>query len=206
MTMQAAGSETSAIDATTVFKPTLHHVQIKTTRLQEMKSWYMAVLGAEVQFEFELGAFLYNDAANHRIVLIQTPKISEIPDKWSRAGLEHTAFEYDDLAQLLSTHERLKQAGIEPFICLDHGLTTSFYYSDPDKNSVELQVDNFGDWAKSSAFFHSQGFLDDPIGPQVDPEQLKDALHAGLSEEEIHKRSRQGEYPPAVPGQLTIPL
>lgn len=194
------------IDPTTVYRPVLHHVQIKTTRLQEMKEWYSTVLGAQVQFEFELGAFLFNDAANHRIVLIQTPKLSEIPDKWSRAGLEHTAFEYERLTELLSTYERLKREGIVPYICMDHGLTTSFYYSDPDGNSVELQVDNFGDWAQSSAFFHSQDFRDDPLGPQVDPEQLKAALQTGAELSEIHRRSRAGEFRPASPGQLTIPL
>jgi catechol-2,3-dioxygenase len=32
---------------------------------------------------------------------------------------------------------------IEPVIPVDHGPTTSFYYEDPDRNSVELFVDNF---------------------------------------------------------------
>ena len=31
-------------------KPTLHHVTIKTSRLDEMIKWYEFVLGAEVSF------------------------------------------------------------------------------------------------------------------------------------------------------------
>jgi catechol-2,3-dioxygenase len=36
----------------------------------------------------------------------------------------------------------LKGAGITPFVSVNHGLTTSFYYRDPDGNGVELQIDN----------------------------------------------------------------
>ena len=46
--------------------------------------------------------------------------------------------------ELLDTYQRLKSDGIVPHGCLDHGMTTSFYYVDPDGNSVELQCDNFG--------------------------------------------------------------
>lgn len=31
-------------------------------------------------------------------------------------------------------------------------MTLSFYYVDPDGNSVELQCDVFGDWAQSNQF------------------------------------------------------
>jgi catechol-2,3-dioxygenase len=206
MSETPTGESTAARGDLPIIKPTLHHVQLKTTQLQEMKRWYQTVVGLEVQFEFELGAFLFNDEANHRIVLIQTPKLFDDPDKWSRTGMEHTAFEYDGLEDLLSSHARLKAQGIEPFICLDHGLTTSFYYEDPDRNSVELQADNFGNWAQSSAFMRSDEFRRDPIGTQVDPEKLADALGQGVPREEIRTRSRRGDYLPEKLGELHIPV
>lgn len=46
---------------------------------------------------------------------------------------------------LFDTYARLKGEGIVPHACLDHGLTMSFYYLDPDGNSLELQYDLFGD-------------------------------------------------------------
>jgi catechol 2,3-dioxygenase len=49
---------------------------------------------------------------------------------------------------LNDSYLRLRDAGIEPDICIDHGMTLSSYYSDPDGNRVELQVDNFGGWAE----------------------------------------------------------
>ena len=44
-------------DSERVIKPSLHHVNIKTTRLQEMIDWYIAVVGAKVNFRFPGGHF-----------------------------------------------------------------------------------------------------------------------------------------------------
>ena len=37
-----------------------------------------------------------------------------------------------------SDAQRMRELGIKPHMSLDHGITTSFYYVDPDGNSVEL--------------------------------------------------------------------
>jgi hypothetical protein len=42
---------------------------------------------------------------------------------------------------ILATHERLKGLGIEPVLTAHYRLRTAFYYEDPDRNSVELTVD-----------------------------------------------------------------
>ena len=56
-------------------------------------------------------------------------------------------------------------------------MTFSYYYRDPDGNHVELQVDNFGDWAKSSAFMREgPEFHADPIGQFVDPDRVAAGL------------------------------
>jgi hypothetical protein len=98
---------------------------------------------------------------------------------------------------LLDTYERLKAEGIVPHGCLDHGLTTSFYYLDPDGNSVELQCDNFGDWAQSSEWMRTAPeFADDPIGKHIDPDGLVAARPDGASPAEIHRRAYAGEFTP----------
>src|SRR5712692_9126507 len=101
-------------------------------------------------YQFPGGAWLTNDAANHRPALLTSSPLSDDPDKLAHAGIHHSAFEYMTIDDLLDTYMRLKGQGIEPHASLDHGMTTSFYYVDPDGNSVELQVDNFGDWDQSS--------------------------------------------------------
>ncbi len=57
------------VESNTVAHPRLHHVNLKTTRLQEMIDWYSIVVGMRVQFQFPGAAFLSNDGANHRLAL-----------------------------------------------------------------------------------------------------------------------------------------
>jgi hypothetical protein len=51
-------------------KSTLHHVTLKTTRLKELIDWYGEVVGLKPQYASPVGAWLTNDAANHRLALL----------------------------------------------------------------------------------------------------------------------------------------
>ena len=53
-----------------MIKPTLHHVTIKTSHLDDMIKWYALVVGAKVQFRYGAGAWMTNDDANHRIAFL----------------------------------------------------------------------------------------------------------------------------------------
>jgi 2-polyprenyl-6-methoxyphenol hydroxylase-like FAD-dependent oxidoreductase/catechol 2,3-dioxygenase-like lactoylglutathione lyase family enzyme len=183
-----------------VTHPRFHHANLKTTRLQEMIDWYRTVTGVEVLFQNAMGAWMSNDAANHRIALTAFPNFTEDPEKDTHSGLHHTAFEFDSFDDLNAAYLRLKDAGIEPDFCLDHGMTFSYYYRDPDGNHVELQADNFGDWAKSSAFMREgPEFHEDPIGKFVDPARVAEAHAGGESFERIHARAIMGEFEPDTP-------
>jgi catechol-2,3-dioxygenase len=189
-----------ALDDETVFTPVLHHVNLGTRRLDEMIAWYGEVVGMEVHHRAPVGAWLSNDAANHRIALLAHDHLSDDPDKQTHTGLRHIAFEYGSIDELLGTYVRLRDRGIVPRFCLDHGLTLSFYYADPDGNRVELQVDCFGDWHESSRFMReAPAFAADPMGPDVDPEAMVAAWRDGGSLEELHRRAYAGGFPPADP-------
>lgn len=193
--------------AAAVHRPVLHHVTLKTTRLQPMIDWYGVVTGMTVHFAFPGGAWLSNDGANHRMAFLVTPALSDDPAKLGHSGLHHTAFEYAGMDQLLDSYTRLKRLDILPHIALDHGMTMSFYYVDPDGNSVELQCDLFGDWEASSAWMKtSPVFAANPIGATVDPDRLVEARAAGASPQEIHERAYAGEFPPARPPDLRLPM
>jgi catechol-2,3-dioxygenase len=180
-----------------VIQPTFHHVNLKTTRLQEMIDYYRALVGAEVVFQYELGAWLSNDGANHRIALLAFPNFADDPEKDNRTGMHHAAFEYATFEDLNASYLRLKQEGIAPALCLDHGMTFSYYYADPDGNNVELQVDCFGDWERSTAWMRaSDEFKANPIGQLVDPERVAADHAGGLSFDEIHAKAMAGGYAP----------
>jgi catechol-2,3-dioxygenase len=204
MSQPSPGASGPAADAIAV--PTLHHVNLKTPRLQEMIEWYALVVGLRPTYAFAGGAWLSNDAANHRLALLSTPLVRDDPEKLVHAGIHHTAFEYGTLDELLRTYLRLKDHGVRPHSVLDHGMTLSFYYPDPDGNSVELQVDHFGDWARSTEFMHTARFAQDPIGTYVDPEQLVAAWSSGAAPAELHRRAYGGEFAPAEPQDLRVPF
>ena len=176
-------------------------MNLKTTRLQEMIDWYSTVVGAEVLFQYDLGAWLSNDEANHRIALLAFPNFVDDPEKETHTGMHHTAFEYGSFDELNDSYLRLQDAGIVPDICLDHGMTFSYYYSDPDGNHVELQCDVFGDWAKSSEWMRELGPV--PGGPARASSSIprRSLLTAprGAGFEEIHEKAMAGGYAPETP-------
>jgi catechol-2,3-dioxygenase len=180
-----------------VIHPRFHHFNLKTTRLDEMIDYYAVLVGAEVIFRDDVGAWLSNDEANHRIALLAFPDFADDPDKETHTGLHHSAFEYGAFDDLNSSYLRLKESGIEPAFCIDHGMTFSYYYSDPDGNHVELQVDNFGDWFKSTEWMRiSEEFKANPIGVFVDPDRVAADHAEGLPFEEIHAKAMAGGYAP----------
>jgi catechol-2,3-dioxygenase len=184
----------------TQIRPTFHHVNLKTTRLQEMIDWYSAVVGCEVTFQDATGAWLTNDAANHRIALLAFPGFVEDPDKDTRTGMHHSAFEYQSFEDLNAGYQRLRARGIEPELCIDHGMTLSYYYRDPDGNHLELQVDVFGDWSASREWMQtSPEFEANPIGVLVDPAAIAERAGAGEPLEKIHASAMAGELSPEQP-------
>jgi catechol-2,3-dioxygenase len=186
-------------------QPKFHHVNLTTTRLQEMIEWYGFVIGLKPTFQFPGGAWLTNDEANHRLALLAMPGLTDDPHKRAHTGIHHHAYEFETLADLLTTYSRLKARGVLPAVTLDHGMTLSFYYPDPDGNLLELQVDNFGDWAASTEWMSTSAqFAANPIGVQFDPDKLVEALAAGLSHAEIHRKAFAGEYVPANPVELGV--
>jgi catechol-2,3-dioxygenase len=196
----------STLDEETVLTPALHHINLKTTRMDEIIEWYGVVAGMTLNFRGEAGAFLTNDEANHRIAITAVPGLQVDEDKVIHDGMHHVAFEYDSLDGLLGTYARLKGQGILPHACVDHGLTMSFYYLDPDGNSVEMQSDNYGDWAQSTAFMREDPrFAANPIGEFVDPDALLELRRQGVGLDEIHDRAYSGEFPPSGPIDLRFP-
>src|SRR5207253_3166068 len=92
--MEAASAAGSAVslDDQTVIKPAIHHVNLKTARLDAMIEWYGKALGMEPNFRSEIIAFLSNDGANHRIALTALPGFQSDPEKLTRDGMHHIAF------------------------------------------------------------------------------------------------------------------
>jgi len=171
----------------------LAHIVLRTARFDEAKQWWATVLGARVGFANELLAFLTYDDEHHRIALINRPDLSA---SQGGTGLDHVAFTYAGLGDLIHTYRRLAGAGIRPYWCINHGPTTSLYYRDPDGNQVELQIDNFDSEEELIEFLRSGAFAANPIGVEFDPEELSAKFDAGVAASELVQRDRpQGPSP-----------
>ena len=188
-------------------KPAFHHVTIKTSRLGEMVAWYRNVVGAEVNFQDANNAWMTNDEANHRVAFLSVPGLADDPDKTRHNGMHHSAFEYATFDDLMSSYERMRDIGILPAFCLDHGLTMSLYYRDPEGNFVELQSDNFGDWKQSNEFMRtSPDFASNPIGTFFDPEKVCQAHRAGTTFKDLQPAIRGGKFTPAEIPPMGLPV
>jgi catechol 2,3-dioxygenase-like lactoylglutathione lyase family enzyme len=164
----------------------LAHVVIRTNHFEEMLAWYRQVFFAKTSYANPMIAFLTYDEEHHRIALLNTAQFKS-PDQLY-TGVDHVAFTYASLEDLLSNWERLEAQGITPFWCINHGPTTSIYYKDPDGNELEFQVDNFENIDDATAFFYSPEFDANPIGVDFDPALLLKKLRAGEPLDELLKR------------------
>jgi catechol-2,3-dioxygenase len=171
----------------------LSHLVLQTNRRDEMIKWYCAVLGAEVLHQNKQIAFISYDNEHHRVAFIDPgPLADKAPaeGKTARAGgevgLHHVAFTMGSLDELADQYLHLSERGIKPHRCVNHGITTSMYYYDPDRNQVELLVDNFADASEGQAYMRGRSASDkNPVGIDFDPAELVKRIEAGLSLEEL---------------------
>ena len=186
-TMEPVSTEGSNPGAPSVVSPIkLAHVVFRTSKYKELVGWYKLVLNATPAFENEGIAFLAYDDEHHRIALINTPGLE--PQRPGVAGVHHVAFTYETLGGLLDNYERLKAGGIKPVWCINHGPTTSMYYTDPDANQVEFQVDNCDTVEEAGEFFFTTEFSENPLGVDFDPEELLARYKSGEDEAALKAR------------------
>ena len=98
------------------------------------------------------------------------------------------AYTLESIEDLLITYKRLKQADILPVWPINHGLTTSIYYADPDGNRVEFQVENLATKKELNAYMASEAFAENPIGVGFDPDRLLERFENGDPIEELLKQ------------------
>lgn len=175
----------------------LAHVVLRTNQFHRLLEWYSTVFLTRTSYANDMVAFLTYDDEHHRIAILHTGQLEKSPEMY--VGVDHFAFTYASLADLLNNWVRLKNVGIEPFWCINHGPTTSMYYRDPDNNEIELQVDNFETLEEASDYFDSEAFANNPIGVDFDPELLLRKLRDGAPLSELVK---QGSAPVAEGKEL----
>ena len=113
---------------------------------------------------------------HHRIAIVALPGLE--PHTNAHDGLEHFAFTFASLDDLFDHYERMKARGVKPYWTINHGMTLSAYYRDPDGNQVETQVDSMS-MAEADRFMNGPLFAANPIGIEVDFDDLVARYRAG---------------------------
>ncbi|RVX72412.1 hypothetical protein B0A52_03600 [Exophiala mesophila] len=182
----------------------LAHIVLRTTpeNYKKMVWFYQELLNGEIVLEEEAFVFLRYDYEHHRVGILKTPDTK--PKEGDHAGLEHISFTFATLTDMARIYQHLKDLGIEPYWAVNHGMTSSMYYRDPEKNKVELQIENFDTPEEADAFVRGPLFQSNPIGTDIDPPSWADRIlskmkptgEEGLSESEMREIKLRREIGP----------
>lgn len=126
----------------------LGHVVLKVADLERSEHFYSGVLGLPVcaRFDEQGMKMTFFTLGNHHDLAI-AEVTGEQPAAGEQAvGLHHVAFCIGtSLDDLVEAKAHLEQSGVVPQP-VDHEVTLSLYFDDPDGNNVELYVDVSDAW------------------------------------------------------------
>ena len=182
----------------------MHHLHILSDEnYDKMVEFYQRLLNAKIVTVHEKDpplTFMSYDDHDHRVVVIKVPgwgTKSENP-----IGVSHLAFCYSSLGEILYIYKQMKAWGYnKPHWVVNHGNSTSIYYTDPDGNQVETMVDNFTpqetqDYKRNYQFTDEFGEMSEG---NFDPDKMVALYESGVSEtilldrEEVRKMVREGK-------------
>ncbi|MGE0680412.1 MAG: VOC family protein [Candidatus Binatia bacterium] len=120
------------------------HVVLKVRNLEQSKKFYTETLGMRVMKDVpQLRAvFLsFNGRDHHEIALFEIGAKAEAP-KPNQTGMLHIAFRLRTEDDLIAAYKELKEKGTPVSFTVNHGVSKSIYFRDPDDNELEVYLDN----------------------------------------------------------------
>jgi catechol 2,3-dioxygenase len=120
------------------------HIVLKVRNLEESKKFYTETLGLQVMKDVpQLRAvFLsFNGRDHHEIALFEIGAKAEAPQA-SQTGMLHFAMRLRTEEDLVAAYKELKEKGVPVSFTVNHGVSKSVYFRDPDNNELEVYCDN----------------------------------------------------------------
>jgi catechol 2,3-dioxygenase len=119
------------------------HVVLKVRDLERTKKFYAEVMGLEVmkvEPSIKMAFFASNGRDHHEIAAIEID--GNVPDSQAGGvGLSHVAFRLRDDAHLRAAYTDLKEHEVKIISAVNHGVTKSIYFRDPDGHLLEVYCD-----------------------------------------------------------------
>ncbi|AHH19189.1 glyoxalase/bleomycin resistance protein/dioxygenase superfamily protein [Nocardia nova SH22a] len=118
------------------------HVVIKVRSLEKSLDFYTRILGLKIMGKIEPSVvFLSTGRDHHELGIAELG--TEAPDgTFYQVGMEHFAFKLRNEDDLIEAYETLLRENVEIAYTVNHGVTKSVYFLDPDGNELEVYADN----------------------------------------------------------------
>ena len=118
------------------------HVVLKARDLERAEQFYTEVLGFEVVMRLNRprGVFFTLGEQHHDIAVLEVPAEAD-PVKDNQVGLHHVALQVGSFAELKECYRTLKAHNVTITATIDHSITKSIYFLDPEGNGFELYYD-----------------------------------------------------------------
>ena len=138
--------------------PKIGHVHLKVADLKKSEEFYTKIFNLKVSERVVNYLFLTFGKEHHDLAL-QEHKNAKQPSE-GMTGLYHFAVEMESLKQLADIYFKLKKLKID-FTPVDHGISKTIYFADPDGNGIEVYVDTRHErkqWHGMSSFIREETF------------------------------------------------
>jgi len=128
----------------------LGHVVVRVTDRERAERFYGGVLGLPLCARFDEDGFkmAFFSLGNHHDFAVMEVSGEGSSNSETAVGMHHVAFNIGTtLDELREARAKLNAAGIATHP-VDHGVTKSLYFADPDGNGVEVYVDVSDAWRR----------------------------------------------------------
>jgi catechol 2,3-dioxygenase len=138
------------------------HLVLNVKDVEVSEKFYTEVMGFEIAVKRPMGTFLTCGKIHHELALFQAPEEAQ-PVSEGRLGLNHFAVQLEDFDALKEAYQHLKAHGVTIDRLVDHKMTQSVYFFDPDGNRIEFFCNSTDTAEEGLALMRAPGRKNDAL-------------------------------------------